>query len=118
MSETRIKRRTRTLNLTIGTATDAATAIRLDDMAGGIISVGTMATAASTLQLYGATQEAGPYRRVYGADGSAADITLAPSTSAGQVYSLPDAVYALPFVRIVSGSTAATAVPAVVNLKS
>lgn len=118
MSETRIKRRTRTLNLTIGTATDAATAIRLDDMAGGIISVGTMATAASTLQLYGATSEDGDYRRVYGADGSAADITLAPSTSAGQVYSLPDAVYALPYVRIVSGSTAATAVPAVVNLKS
>ena len=72
MSETRIKRRTRTLTLTIGTATEAATAIRLDDMAGGIISVGTMATAATTLELYGATSEGGDYRRVYGADGSAA----------------------------------------------
>jgi hypothetical protein len=118
MSEIKIKRRTRTISLTLGTATADATSLRLDDMAGGVISVGTMATAASTLQLFGSVAEDGPYRRVYGADGSAADITLAPSTSVGQVYSLPDAVYALPFVRIVSGSTAATAIAAVVNLKS
>jgi len=118
MSEIKIKRRARTIALTIGTATADATSLRLDDMAGGVISVGTIATAASTLQLYGATSEAGEYRRVYGSDGAAADITLAPSTSAGQVYSLPDAVYALPFVKIVSGSTAATAIGAVVNLKS
>ena len=118
MSETKIKRRTRTLTMTLGTATAAATSLRLDDMAGGIISLGTMSTSASTLQLFGATEEAGPYRRVYGADGSAADVTLAPSTADGRIYSLPDAAYALPFVRIVSGNTHATAVPAVVSLKS
>ena len=118
MSEIKIKRRTRTISLTLGTATADATSLRLDDMAGGVISVGTIATAASTLELYGAVESDGPYRRVYGSDGSAADITLAPSTSVGQVYSLPDAVYALPFVKIVSGSTVATAIGAVVNLKS
>ncbi len=118
MSEVRIKRRVRTISLTLGTATAAATVLRLDDMAGGIISVGTMATSASTLQMFGATDEAGPYRRVYGADGSAADVTLAPSTADGRIYSLPDAAYALPYVRIVSGNTHATAVPATVVLKS
>jgi hypothetical protein len=118
MSEVRIKRRVRTISLTLGTATGAATVMRLDDMAGGIISVGTMSTSASTLQMFGATEEAGPYRRVYGADGSAADVTLAPSTADGRIYSLPDSAYALPYVRIVSGNTHATAVPAVVVLKS
>jgi hypothetical protein len=118
MSEVRIKRRIRTISLTLGTATAAATVLRLDDMAGGIISVGTMSTSASTLQMFGATDESGPYRRVYGADGSAADVTLAPSTADGRIYSLPDSTYALPYVRIVSGNTHATAVPAVVVLKS
>jgi hypothetical protein len=118
MSEIKIKRRIRSVSITLGTATAAATALRLDDMAGGIISVGTMATSASTLQMFGATEEAGPYRRVYGADGSAADVTLAPSTADGRIYSLPDSAYALPYVRIVSGNTHATAVPAVVVLKS
>ena len=118
MSEIKIKRRTRSVEITLGTATADATALRLDDMAGGIISVGTMATSASTLQMFGATEEAGPYRRVYGADGSAADVTLAPSTADGRIYSLPDSAYALPYVRIVSGNTHATAVPAVVVLKS
>lgn len=118
MSEIRIKRRNRTIPLTLGTAVDAATAIRLDDMAGGVISVSALSTAATTLQLFGATSEAGSYGRVYDASGSAADITLAPDSSASQVYSLPDAVYALPYVRIVSGSTEATSVAAVVALKS
>ena len=118
MSEIKIKRRVRIFFLTIGTAAQDATPLRLDDMAGGIISVGTLSTAATTLQLYGATSEAGDYGRVYDASGSAADITLVPSSSASQVYSLPDAVYALPYVRIVSGSTNATSVAAVVSLKS
>jgi hypothetical protein len=45
-------------------------------------------------------------------------VTLAPSTADGRIYSLPDSAYALPYVRIVSGNTHATAVPAVVVLKS
>lgn len=118
MSEFKIKRKTRVFTLTLGTATSAATTLRLDDMAGGIISVGTMATASTTLQLWGSVDEAGPYRRVYSSGGEAADVTLAPSTADGRVYSLPDALYAVPFARIVSGHTAATAVPAVVSLKS
>lgn len=118
MSEIRIKRRNRTISLTLGTAVDAATAIRLDDMAGGVISVSALSTAATTLQLFGATSETGSYGRVYDSSGSAADISLVPDSSASQVYSLPDAVYGLPYVRIVSGSTEATSVAAVVALKS
>lgn len=118
MSEYKIKRKTRSFTITLGTATAAATTLRADDMAGGIISVGTMLTASSTLQCWGAVAEAGPYRRIYGADGSAADITLAPSTADGRVYSLPDAVFAVPFVRIVSGATNSTGTVGVVSFKS
>lgn len=118
MSEYKIKRKVRTFALTLGTATADATTLRADDMAGGVISVGTMLTASSTLQCWGAVEEAGPYRRVYGADGSAADITLAPSTADGRVYSLPDSLFAVPYVRIVSGTTNSTGTVGIVSFKS
>ena len=118
MSEVSIKRRSRGVSLGVGTSTSTATTMRLDDMAGGCISVGTMATAASTYQCWGSTEESGPYRRVYGADGSAADITLAPSSTEGRVYSLPDAIFAVPFVRIVSDSASSTVLTAQVTFKS
>jgi hypothetical protein len=118
MSEIKIKRRTRNVSITLGTATSAATTIRVDDMAGGCISVGTMVTASATLQCWGSISEDGPYRRVYGSDGSAADITLAPSTAAGRIYSLPDAIFAVPYVRIVSGATNSTGTIGVVSFKS
>jgi hypothetical protein len=118
MSEYKIKRKTRTFNLTLGTVVDDATTLRADDMAGGIVSLGTMSTNATTLQVFGSVQEAGPYRRVYGADGSAADITLAPSSTTGRIYSLPDAAFAVPYVRIVSGGTNSTGTIGVVSFKS
>lgn len=118
MSEYKIKRKTRQFTITLGTATADATTLRADDMAGGVISCGTMRTASATLQCWGAVVEAGPYRRVYGADGSAADITLAPSSTEGRIYSLPDAVFAVPYVRIVSGATNSTGTVGVVSFKS
>lgn len=118
MSEFKIKRKIRAVSITLGTATAAATTIRVDDMAGGIISVGTMLTAAATLQCWGAVDEAGPYRRVFDSSGSAADVTLAPSTSDGRIYSLPDAIFAVPFVRIVSGATNSTGTVGIVSFKS
>ena len=118
MSEIKIKRRIRNVSITLGTATADATSLRLDDMAGGCISVGTMLTASATLQCWGSILEAGPYRRIYDNAGSAADVTLAPSTADGRIYSLPDAVFALPYLKIVSGTTNSTGTTGVVSLKS
>ena len=118
MSEIKIKRRVRNVTITLGTATAAATTIRTDDMAGGCISVGTMLTASATLQCWGSVAEAGPYRRVYDSSGAAADVTLAPSTSDGRIYSLPDALFSVPFVRIVSGATNSTGTVGIVSFKS
>jgi hypothetical protein len=118
MSEFKIKRRSRYVSLTLHSTTALATTLRMDDFAGAAVSLGTMSTDAASLQVFGSHAEEGPYRRVYGADGSAADITLAPSTNTGQVYSLPDAAFAVPFLKIVSGGTNSTGTQGVVMFKS
>ena len=118
MSEVRIRRRSRTLNLTLTTATGAADTLRIEDFAGGVIDVGTMSTNATSLQMWGASSETGTYRRVYKADGSVADITMAPSTTDGRIYALPDEVFALQFLRIVSATTNSTGIAGIVTIKS
>lgn len=118
MGEASIIRRQRIQGFTLSTATSAATTIRLDNSAGGVVSVGTMSTSASTLQVYGSDAEDGSYRRLYDSAGSAADITMAPSTAVGRMYALPDAAFALPYLKIVSGDTNSTGVSGVIMLKS
>ncbi|NBW22390.1 MAG: hypothetical protein EBR82_82015 [Caulobacteraceae bacterium] len=118
MSEIKIRRRSRTLPLTLTTATAAATTLRMEDFAGGVIDLGTMSTAATSLQMWGASDENAPYRRVYKTDGSVADITLAPSSTEGRIYSLPDEVFALQFLRVVSATTNSTGTAGIVTLKS
>ena len=118
MSEIKIKRRNRDVEVTLTTATAAATTLRLDDMAGAVVSLGTMSTNAVSLQCWGATADNGPYRRIYDASGSAADITLTPSSTDGRMYSLPDATFAVPYLRIVSSTTNSTGTIGVVSMKS
>jgi hypothetical protein len=118
MSEVRIRRRTRDVSVTLLSATASVTTLRLEDMAGAVISVGTMLTASTSLQMWGSVDEAGPFRRLYKSDGSVADITLAPSTADGRIYALPDEVFALPFVKVVSATTNSTGTIGVVSFKS
>lgn len=118
MSHVKIKRYERDASITLHTATSLATTLRLDDMAGGVISMGTISTNAASLQMWGSHAEAGEFRRLYKSDGSVADITLAPSSTVGRIYSLPDEVFALPFLKVVSGTTNSTGTSAVVSLKS
>lgn len=118
MSEVKIRRRSRTLSLTLTTATAVADTLRLEDFAGGVVDLGTMSTSATSLQMWGASDEAGPYRRLYKSDGSVADITLAPSTADGRMYSLPDEVFALQYLRIVSATTNSTGTAGIVTIKS
>lgn len=118
MSEIKIKRRVRNVSITLSTSTSSATTLRLDDMAGAMVSLGTMSTNASMLQIYGAEAEDGSYRRVYDSAGSAADITLQPSTSVGTMYAMPDAAFGLSWCKIVSGDTNSTGVAGIVTFKS
>lgn len=118
MSDPKIRRKFKSLSVTLSTATQVATTIRWDDVAGGAILMGTVSTNASTLQLWASGTTDGSFGRVYAADGSAADITLAPSASQPRVYSLPDAAYGVGALKIVSGDTHSTAATVVVMLKT
>jgi hypothetical protein len=80
--------------------------------------MGTVNTASTTLQLWASDTVAGPYGRLYKVDGSAADLTLSPSTTEARVYALPDECYGVGALKIVSVSTNSTAATCVVMLKS
>jgi hypothetical protein len=118
MSEFRMLRRVRTIPVTLSTATASCATLNLGDTAGGVVSFGTMLTAATSLQMWGSTDEAGPFRRLYKADGSVADITLAASTADGRVYALPDEVFGVPWLKIASATTNSTGTVGIVSLKS
>ena len=118
MAEPKIRRRFKSVPITLTTATQSATILRWDDVAGGALYMGTVSTNASTLQLWASPSQDGPWGRVYAADGSAADITLSPSTTQPRVYALPDACYGVGALRLVSGTTNSTAATAVVMLKT
>lgn len=118
MSEFKIKRRSRTFAITLHSTTTLATTLRMEDFAGGAVSFGTINTNASDLQVFGSDSEAGTFRRIYNADGSAADVTLSPSSTEARIYSLPDAVFAPPFIKIVSGGTTSTGTEGIVMFKS
>jgi len=118
VSEIKIRRRSRDVAITLHTSTALATTIRMEDFAGGVVEFGTMVTASLSLQMWGASSETGPWRQLFKTDGSAATITLAPSTAVGRMYPLPDEVFAVPYLEIISGTTNSTGTAGIVSLKS
>lgn len=118
MAEPKIRRKFKAVPVTLTTSVSTATTVRWDDVAGGSIQIGTVSTSASSFQVWAAGSTAGTYSRVYAADGSAADITLAPSTSVSTIYAMPDAAYGVGAIRIVAGEAAGTATTATVMLKT
>lgn len=118
MSQVKIKRLERDVNITLHSTTSLATTLRLEDMAGAVVTFGTMTTNASSLQVWMATASDASFSRLYNADGSAANITLAASSTEGRSYALPDAVFAAPFIKIVSATTNSTGTTGIVSFKS
>lgn len=118
MSEPKIRRKFKSLGITLSTSTAGCTVIRWDDVAGGTLLVGTVSTNATTVQLWGSDSTAGPFGRVYDSSGSAADITLAPSTVNHTRYAIPDAGYGLGSIMLVAGTTNSTAAICRVTLKT
>jgi hypothetical protein len=114
MSQVKIKRQFRVVSATITTATSTCTTLRLEDMAGAVVELPTITTNAATLQVWGNDTDTGTFCQLYGADGSAANITLAPSTTNRTAYALPDAAYAMPYLKLVAANTNATATVTVV----
>jgi hypothetical protein len=93
MSDSKIRRKAKSYTVTLATAVAAVDAVPMVDMAGGVVSVGTMSTNASALNLYVSDEEDGTYRQLHDSVGSPANITLQPSTAVGKAYALPDAAF-------------------------
>jgi len=114
MSQVRIRRSFRVVTATVATATASCTTLRLEDMAGAVMQLPTVTTNAATINVWGNTTDAGTFAQLYGSDGAVASITLAPSTTNQTMYSLPDASYAVPYVKLVAANTNATATVSIV----
>ena len=113
-----LSRKARDLDITLHTATSLATTLDMRDVAGAVLSIGTISTNASTLQMWVSSSASGTYRRLYKADGSAADLTLTPSSTDGRAYSLPDEVFGTEYLKIVSATTNSTGTTGFVMFKS
>jgi hypothetical protein len=118
MSEPKIRRKFKAIPITLSTSTAIATTLRWDDVAGGTLEMGTVSTAATTLQLWASDAPTGAFGRLYKVDGSAADLTLAPSTTEPRVYALPDETYGCGAIKLVSVSTNSTAAVCIVTMKT
>ena len=118
MSASKINRLNRDLDITLHTATSLATTLDFRDVAGAVLTLGTMSTASTTLQMWAGTSPTGTFRRLYKSDGSVADLTLAPSSTDGRAYALPDEVFAVEFLKIVSATTNSTGTTGIVCFKS
>jgi hypothetical protein len=118
MADNILSRKNRDIDITLHTATSLATTLDMRDVAGAVVTLGTMSTNASTLQMWVGTSTAGTFRRLYKSDGSVADLTLAASSTDGRAYALPDEVFGTEFLKIVSATTNSTGTSGVVMLKS
>lgn len=118
MADSIISRKYRDFDITLHTATASATTLDMRDVAGAVVSFGTMSTNASTLQMWAGTAPTGTFRRLYKSDGSVADLTLAASSTDGRAYALPDEVFGTEYLKIVSATTNSTGTAGVVMFKS
>ena len=118
MSESKIRRKYKSLPVTLATTVADATAIRFDDVAGGSLVLGTASTNATSIQVWASDAVGGTYGRLHSDGGDASSITLAASTSNSTVYSLPDACYSAGAIKLVPGEAEGTAGSASVLLKT
>lgn len=128
VSEMKIRRRTKTFPLTIATSVDGSSTVRLEDMAGALVSLTpTPPSAATSLAVWVAATPGGPWRPLVGGLvtlGRVTDGTLFTGVSAA--YSLPlgnvDPVWLTStpaaFVRLVSDVDLGSATAALVCCKS
>ena len=114
MSQVKIKRQFRVVSATVTTATSTSTTLRLEDMAGAVMQLPTITTNAATINVWGNITDTGTFAQLYDSSGSVAAITLAASTSNQTMYALPDAAFAVPFLKLVAANTNATATVSVV----
>lgn len=117
MSESKIRRKSKTYNFTMFTATASCDTIPMFDMAGGVVEMGTVSTNATQINLWVADTTNGPFYQLYDKEGAVVKITLAASTSAGRAYAMPDEVFGAHYIKFVSHTTNSTGTVGTVMFK-
>lgn len=115
MSESKIRRKNKTFDITLDASTGTTSTIVLGDMAGGMVSLGTHNTNATELAVHVASASDAVFRALKDKDGTAVKVTISGASAAS--YTLPDEVFAAPFVKLVLNNTAANGVTATVMAK-
>ena len=113
MPEALLGHRVRGLDLTVGTAASGSSSMLMSDLAAGVVLVGGI-TATCVLTVYG-SHDGATFRALYGFDGAAA--TLAVPADGGAM-TLPDSVYPLRYVKLVSGTALDGAAVVTLQMKS
>jgi hypothetical protein len=101
-----VSRSARSQAAMIGTATSSATAVRLEDAAGGVVSVGPL-TASISVSMHCGWSENNVAALVDG--GALQTLTMAASPSAA-LYALPDSLFGARYLRLVAASETACTV--------
>lgn len=117
MAESVIRRKSKSYTATLATSAADVVAIPMADMAGGIVSVGTMSTNATAINVYAGSEVDGTFVPLHDYAGSAAQVELNPSSTEGRAYSLPDAAFGCHFIKLVGATTNSTGVTCTVTLK-
>jgi len=115
MSESKIRRKNKTFPVSLDAATASSTTIVLSDMAGGIVSLGTHNTNATELRVWVAPVADGPFRPLKDKDATAVKLSLVGTTAVA--YTLPDEVFAAPFVKLALNNTAANGLTGTIMAK-
>ena len=115
MSESKIRRKNKTFDITLDAATGTTSTIVLGDMAGGMVSLGTHNTNATELAVHVAAASSAAFRALKDKDGTAVKVTISGASAAS--YTLPDEVFAAPFIKLVLNNTAANGITATVMAK-
>jgi hypothetical protein len=113
MSDAILSRKTRNLDITIGTAVASSSTLMMADMAGGTLLVSGV-TSTHSIAVYG-SHNGTAFSALYGHDGQAATVSV---PAEGGASAMPDAIYPTRYIRLVSSTDLGTAATAIVSLKS
>ncbi len=113
MSDRTISHSTRNAGVTVGTATASCTTLLMADMAAGVVHVEGV-TGTHTLSVF-VSSDGATFVPLYDQDGQPATVAVPAS---GGACVMPDAVYPLRFLKLVSNTNMGTAASVVVSFKS
>jgi hypothetical protein len=113
MSDMTLSRRSRNVNVVVGTSVTTSTSLHCADVITGVVVIGGV-TASATLTILGSA-DGQTFAPVFDAGGSAATLTVPAD---GGAVAMPDAVIAFKNLKLTSSVDLGTAAAVVVMLKS